>query len=200
LLSISHAVVRANVVLNAESDVVAASLLDAGAAKVFLGEIALLDGSVVPRFVKRFGAGRIGLHVAVQRQSVSWSFDTESNADFRVVTPSLCEPTWEVLRANGERSGIRANSWIDEMLRCGLQTVLLRADICDDTDLNLCAGMVEALGSKLWVTPLNDPAPPIADWIRFGQATQIALPVALYHRRHSLLPRISHTDMASIAG
>jgi hypothetical protein len=67
--------------------------------------------------------------------------------------------------------------------------VLLRADICDDTDLNLCAGMVEALGDKLWIAPLHDPAPAVADWISFGQATQLALPMALYQRRQEFQPQ-----------
>ncbi len=199
LPSIPRAIVRAQIVLNTESEATAASLLDAGASKVFLGEAALTDSYLVPRLLRRFGATRLGLHVPVQRQSVSWSFETESNADFRVVTPSLCEPAWEVLKANGETSGIRASSWIDAMLRHGVQSILLRADIRDDTDLNLCAGMVETLGNKLWIGPLNDPAPPIADWISFGQATQIVLPVTLYHRRHALLARLNQSDPANIA-
>ena len=186
LPSIPHAIARAHVVL------------DAGASRVFVGEAALLDSGIVTRLLKRFGAARIGLHVPVQRQSVSWAFETESNADFRVVTPSLCEPVWEVLKANGEPSGIRANLWIDEMLQSGVQTILLRADICDDTDLNLCAGMVETLGNKLWLAPLNDTAPAIADWISYGQATQLALPTALYHRRHELLPP-NNTDTTTVA-
>jgi hypothetical protein len=70
-----------------------------------------------------------------------------------------------------------------------VSTVLLRADIADDVDLNLCAGLVEAVGEKLWVAPLNDLAPPVADWVNFGQVTQLALPAALYHRRHALIPR-----------
>jgi len=189
LPSIRHAVERAHVVLGAQSEAIATTLLEAGASRVFVGEAALLDSGLVPRLLQRYGAGRLGLHVPVQRQNVSWSFETESNADFRVVTPSLCEPTWEILMASGESSGIRANAWIDQMLVLGVQTVLLRADICDDADLNLCAGMVETLGSKLWLAPLNDEAPAIADWITHGQATQLALPTALYHRRHALLPR-----------
>lgn len=199
LTSIPHAVARAHVVLNAESEATATSLLNAGASRVFVGEAALLDDGVVPRLIQRFGAPRIGLHVPVQRQAVSWSFETESNADFRVVTPSLCEPTWEVNKADGAPSGIRANMWIDDMLQRGVQSILLRADIYDDTDLNLCAGMVEALGTKLWIAPLNDPAPAIADWIRYGQATQLALPAALYHRRHELLPRTDDTATPILA-
>lgn len=192
-------VARAGVVLGAESEATATALLDAGISKVFVGEAALLDAGVMPRLLKRFGAERLGLHVPVQRQSVSWSFETESNADFRVVTPSLCEPSWEVLKADGTPSGIRANLWIDDMLQRGVQSVLLRADICDDTDLNLCAGMVETLGSKLWIAPLTDPAPAIADWVSYGQATQLALPAALYHRRHELLPRTNDTDTSAVA-
>lgn len=192
-------VARAGVVLGAESEATATALLDAGISKVFVGEAALLDAGVMPRLLKRFGAERLGLHVPVQRQSVSWSFETESNADFRVVTPSLCEPSWEVLKADGTPSGIRANVWIDDMLQRGVQSVLLRADICDDTDLNLCAGMVETLGSKLWIAPLTDPAPAIADWVSYGQATQLALPAALYHRRHELLPRTNDTDTSAVA-
>jgi hypothetical protein len=197
LPTMAHALARAQVVLGAQSEAAAASLLDGGAHRVFIGEAALSDGGAVERLLKRYGAARIGLHVPVRRQSVSWSFETESNADFRVVTPSLCQPTWEVLLANGESSGVRAAAWMQAMLRLGVQTILMRADICDDTDLNLCAGMVETLGNTLWIAPLNDAAPPIADWIRFGQATQIALPVGLYHQRHALLPRERDADVAA---
>lgn len=197
LPTMAHALARAQVVLGVESEATAASLLDGGAQRVFIGEAALRDGGVVARLLQRYGASRIGLHVPVQRQSVSWSFETESNADFRVVTPSLCEPTWEVLQANGESSGVRAAAWMEAMLQLGVETILMRADICDDTDLNLCAGMVETLGNTLWVAPLHDAAPPITDWIRFGQATQIALPVGLYHQRHALLPRERDADVAA---
>jgi len=189
LASMPNMVKNAQVVLSGESEAMATSLLNAGAKKVFLGEAALMDSTVVTRMVHKFGSARIGLHVPVQRQAVSWSFDTKSNEDFNVVTPSLCEPVWEVLKANGEPTGVRAANWISAMLQHGAGTVLLRADICDDTDLNLCAGLVETLGDKLWVAPLTDAVPPIADWINFGQVTQLALPLALYHRRHALVPR-----------
>lgn len=174
---------RAQVVLNGETERVAASLLDAGVTRVYVGEAALLDSATLSRLFKRFGAARLGLHAPVRRQAVNWSFETESNADFRVVTPSLCEPVWEVLRANGDASGVRAQPWLEEMVHRGVQSVLLRADIRDDADLNLCAGMAEALGDALWLAPLHDPAPAIGDWIDFGQATQLALPTLLYHRR-----------------
>lgn len=196
LASMTQAVNRALVVLGAESETAAVQVLSAGASRVFLADAAITDPGVVSRLIQRFGAARLGLHVPVRRQSVSWSFETQSNEDFNVVTPSLCEPTWEVLLSNGESTGQRAAAWVDAMLSLGLQTVLMRADIADDTDLNLCAGMVETLGSKLWMAPLNDPAPPIADWVAYGQVRQLALPAALYHRRHQLLPRSSSPDAA----
>ena len=189
MASMPNQVMKAQVLLAGESELVATALLNAGARKVFLGEIALFDSTVVTRLVHQFGTERIGLQVPVQRQSVSWSFETESNEDFNVVTPSLCDPVWEVLKANGETSGVRAAGWIDAMLHHGVSTVLLRADISDDADLNLCAGLVESLANRLWVAPLNDLHPPIADWVAFGQVRQLALPAALYHRRHALVPR-----------
>lgn len=189
LLSLSHRVLGAQVVLQGEPESTAVALLSAGASKVFLGEVALFDSTVVSRLARAFGSHRLGLHVPVQRQSVSWSFETESNEDFNVVTPSLCEPVWEVLRTNGESSGVRAINWVDAMLQHGVGSVLLRADLSDDADLNLCAGMVELVADKLWVAPLSDTAPVLADWINFGQVSRLALPTALYHRRHALVKR-----------
>lgn len=194
LPTMPHVVAGAQIILDAQSQAEAGTLLRMGAARVFVGEAALFDAQVVERLVQRWGSARIGISVPVRRQVVSWSFETESNEDFSVVTPSLCEPTWEVLCADGESSGTRATAWVDSMLGMGASSVLLRADIADDADLNLCASMVETLGSKLWVSPLHDASAPIEDWIRYGQATQIALPVHLYQKRHSFLPRKSNAD------
>ncbi|MDD5029472.1 MAG: HisA/HisF-related TIM barrel protein [Rhodoferax sp.] len=193
LASVPSLVKNAQVVLAGESEAAATSLLQAGAKKVLLGEAALFDSSMVTRLVQAFGSARIGLHVPVQRQSVSWSFETESNADFSVVTPSLCEPVWEVLKASGEPSGVRAANWVNAMLQHGVSSILLRADMTDDADLNLCAGLVETVGDKLWVAPLTDTPPVLADWIEFGQVSQLALPAALYQRRHALVKRTALT-------
>lgn len=186
--------VNAGVVLGSESEATAIELLDAGISKVFVGEAAVRDVGVMKRLMQRFGGARVGLHVPVQRQAVRWAFDRESNADFSVVTPSLCAPAWEVLRTNGEPAGMLADSWISAMLRHGVSSVLMRVDIRDDADLNLCAGMVESLGNQLWLAPLTDRNPAIADWIQYGQATQLALPSALYQRRQELLPRVNTAD------
>lgn len=173
----------AAVILPAGDETRAEVLLAAGARQVLIGEAALLDSGIVERLVAKYGKERIGLAVPVRNLAVDWAFETVSNADFRVVTPSLCEPTWEVLRADGTGTGTHAEWWIVQMVERGAHTVLLLADIDSDSDLNLCAGLVEKLGAQLWVAPRTSEAPPLADWIAFGQVRQLALPPDLYHQR-----------------
>lgn len=166
----------------------AAGLLEAGVPQVLLGEAAMADAELPGRLATRFGAARVGLFVPARRMVVSWSFDTVSNADFRVVTPSLCEPGWEILRADGSATGIRVDWWLGEMNERAPGTVLVQVDMRDDTDLNLCAGLVEDLGERLWIAPAGRSAlPALADWIVYGKATRIALPPALFGRRTALL-------------
>jgi hypothetical protein len=171
----------AGIVLPSAGEARAAALLEAGAARVLLGEAALLDSELVTHLAERYGAERIGLYVPARRMSVSWSFDTTSNADFKVVTPSLCEPSWEVLRANGGGTGTFAGWWIGEMRKRGATEVLVRVDMRDDADLNLCAGLVEDLGEALWLGPLHDVAPKLDDWIAYGQLRRLVLPAEQYH-------------------
>lgn len=178
----------------------AATLLEAGAPRVLLGEAVLGDADLPLRLAARFGPDRVGLFVPARRMAVSWSFDTVSNADFRVVTPSLCEPGWEILRADGSATGIRVDWWLGEMKKRGISTALVQVDIVDDTDLNLCAGLVEELGEGLWIAPGGEVEPALADWVRYGKATRIALPPALFERRAGLLgellaPAEPMTDM-----
>jgi hypothetical protein len=178
----------------------AAALLEAGAPQVLLGEAVLSDADLPLRLAARFGPDRVGLFVPARRMAVSWSFDTVSNADFRVVTPSLCEPGWEILRADGSATAIRVDWWLGEMKKCGISTALVRVDILDDTDLNLCAGLVEDLGEGLWIAPGAQVEPALAEWVRYGKATRIALPPALFERRGVLLgdllaPAAPMTDM-----
>ncbi len=154
-------------------------LLRAGAPRVFVGEAALLDGTLVETLVAEFGGKRIGLHVPVRRMRVDWSMDAVSNADFRVMTPSVCEPCWEILRADGSRSGTHAGWWIGEMFRLGASGALLRADMTDDADLNILAGLTEHWGERLWLAPLDDPAPDFAAWVELGGARQLVATGAL---------------------
>jgi|UniRef100_Q47CU3 hypothetical protein len=175
----------AAVILPAGDETRAEVLLAAGARQVLIGEAALLDSGIIERLVAKYGKERIGLAVPVRNLAVDWAFETVSNADFKVVTPSICEPTWEVLRADGSGTGTHAEWWIGQMVEQGAHTVLLLADIENDSDLNLCAGLVEKLGTQLWVAPRTIEAPPLADWIAFGQVRQFALRPDLYQQRET---------------
>lgn len=176
----------AGIVLPAGDEIRAATLLAAGAPRIFIGEAALLDSTVVDRLVAAHGGERIGIYAPARRQTVSWSFETVSNADFKTVTPSHCQPDWEVLRADGSGTGTLVAWWLKTMGELGAGAFLVRADINDDTDLNICAGLVEDLGESLWIGPLADTAPKLAEWVEFGQCRRLALPDELAHRDNVL--------------
>ena len=110
-----------------------------------------------------------------------------SNADFKTVTPSHCEPAWEVLRADGTGTGTLARWWLAAMREQGASRFLVRVDIVDDTDLNLCAGLIEELGGALWIGPLAEAMPNLADWVDYGKCKQIVLSDTAYAQRDSLL-------------
>jgi hypothetical protein len=151
-----------------------------------LGEAALRDSSIIAPLAGRFGGGRIGVYAPSRRLPVRWSFDTVSNADFKVLTPSLGAPAWEVLLADGTGTGTHALWWIGEMFALGASQALLRVDIRDDADLNLCADCVERFGDRVWIGPLADEAPEIGDWIAFGRTRRIALGPELMERHSAL--------------
>lgn len=163
-----------------------AALLERGAARVFVGDAALADPAVIAR-LQRFGAARLGVYARARRMVNHWSFDTTSNADFRIVAPSVCEPAWEVLRGDGSVAATHAHHWIERMARRGARMVLLQADIRDDADLNLCAGLVEHFGDAVCFAPADDANPRLDEWVRYGQVRRIALPPHLYRRREALL-------------
>jgi hypothetical protein len=169
-------------------------LLRAGAPRVFIGEAALLDGTLVETLAAEFGGERIGLHVPLRRMQVNWSMDAVSNADFRVMTPSVCEPSWEILRADGARSGTHAAWWIGEMFTRGASSALLRVDMTDDADLNILAGLTERWGERLWLAPLADPAPDFAAWVELGGARRLAAPEAMLQNDSYLAALASGPD------
>ncbi len=166
----------AGIVLADGDEARAATLLNIGAPLVFLGEAALKDSTIVSRLVAAHGGERIGIYAPAQRQSVSWSFDTVSNADFRTVTPSHCEPAWEVLRADGTSTGTLLAWWLGALRDLGAAQDLVSVAIDDDTDLNLCADLVERYGDALWLEPAAASAVPRADWIAYGQVRQLVVP------------------------
>lgn len=163
----------------------ASALLAAGAPCVFLGEMALTDSTIVARLAQAH-PGRIGVYAPVRRQSVSWSLETESNADFRTVTPSVCAPTWEVLAADGRATGVLAPWWLKAMHELGASHFLVQADMREDDDLNILAGLVEDLGDALWLAPLCEKQLPYADWVTYGQCRQLVLPEGDFVRRSEL--------------
>jgi hypothetical protein len=172
----------------------ARELLASGAPRVLLGEAALNDSALVERLAHEFGSQRIGLYVPVKRMQVSWTMDSVSNADFRFMTPSTCEPCWEILKADGARTGTIASWWIGEMLRRGAALALVRADVGDDTDLNLCADLVERYGERLWIGPLEDGQPPLGEWVEYGKARQLAIPADIYLNSDTVLAWRSLAD------
>lgn len=160
----------------------ARQLLAAGAPRVFLGEAALRDGSLVERLAAAFGGDRIALYVPVRRMQVSWSMDAVSNADFRVMAPSVGEPCWEILGSGGAPSGTQARWWIGEMFKRGASGALIRADIADDADLNILATLTEQWGERLWIAPLADAAPDLEAWVALGGVRRLAVPDAIYQK------------------
>lgn len=174
----------AGVVLEGGDEARGAALLEAGAPCVFIGEAALHDSTLVDRLVTAHGGERVGIYAPARRQTVSWSFETVSNADFKTLAPSHCEPAWEVLTAAGSGTGTLLHWWLVALRDLGATQFLVRADIADDTDLNICAGLVETFGGQLWLGPLTDPAPRLDEWIAYGKCRQLALPPELFARRN----------------
>lgn len=177
----------AGVILQTGDEQRVSTLLAAGAEYVYVDEAALLDSMLIERLVAAHGGACIGIHARLRRLTVNWSFETTSNADFKTVTPSACEPAWEVCRADGTPTGTLAAWWLGAMRELGATRFLVRVDIRDDTDLNLCAGLVEQLGDALWVGPYRDATPRLADWVEYGQCRQIALPDGVFAQHAALL-------------
>jgi hypothetical protein len=164
----------------------ARELLARGSPQVYVGEAALLDSGVTERLARDFGPQRIGLYVPAKRMGVSWSLDTVSNADFKVMTPSVCEPCWEILMADGRRTGTIASWWIGEMFKLGASAALVRVDVRDDADLNICATLAEQCGERLWIGPLEDEDSRFAEWVSLAKVSRLAVPESVYHGNEQL--------------
>lgn len=174
------------VLLPAQGEARARALLDLGAARVFVGEAALRESALIQRLARDYGAERIGLYVPAKRMQVSWALETTSNADFKVVAPSVGAPAWEILAADGTRTGTLAGWWMAALLERGASAALLRVDIADDMDLALCAELHEQFGHRLWVGPLEAQDCDFVDWVRWGHAMQLAVPQAMFETSTSL--------------
>ena len=164
----------------------ARELLARGSPGVYVGEAALLDSGVIERLARDFGPQRIGVYVPAKRMGVSWRLDPVSNADFKVMTPSVCEPCWEILMADGRRTGTIASWWIEEMFKLGVSAALVRADIRDDADLNICATLGEQCGERLWMGPLEDEDSRFAEWVSLARVSRLAVPENVYQANEQL--------------
>jgi hypothetical protein len=164
-----------NVVLEDGTEARAGELLERGAARVLLADAALLDSTIVARLVQQYGPDRIGVSVLARKRHVSWTLDTVSNEDFNCLTPSYGKPGWEIVMSDDTATGTDAEWWLGEMLKLGASVALIRADIEDD-DLNLCAGLMETHGDKLWFSPWQLPDADLEPWVRYGQIRQLLLP------------------------
>ncbi|WP_119334358.1 hypothetical protein [Hydrogenophilus thermoluteolus] len=175
----------AAIVLTREGEARAKTLLAAGARYLFLGEAALRDSECVARLAEAY-PGRIGIFAPVRRQRVTWTLETESNADFRTLTPSIAAPTWEILLADGRESGVVLPWWLQAMRERGASQFLVQADLRDDSDLNILAELVEMVGERLWIAPLGPNHLPYVEWVKYGQCCQLALPDDDYRRKEEL--------------
>lgn len=160
----------------------ATTLLEAGAPLVLLGEVALLDSELVKRLANDH-PGRIGIYAPARRQAVSWSLDTVTNADFITVNPSVCEPAWEVLRADGTPTGTLLLWWLKAMRDLRATQFLVHVDVKDDIDLNILAGLVETFGEGLWIAARDEESClPYEEWVNYGHCRQLVLSATAYER------------------
>jgi hypothetical protein len=165
-----------NVVLSSGTEGRAGELLARGADRVLLGDLALLDSSAVARLVEQFGNERIGVWLAAQKTGISWSLDVKApNAGFKCMMPSVGVVGWDVLKNDGTSTGTDAEWWVGQMLALGASIALVSMDMQDD-DLNICAGLIETHGDKLWFSPRLQPNADLELWVHWGQVRQLVLP------------------------
>lgn len=155
----------------------AANLLAHGASMAFIAGAPARLGECVSRLVTQAGAPRVGVLLDAAPMEVRWSLECESNADFKTMAPSMPEPCWEVMAPGGMRTGIRVDHWLRTLFARGATAAVVQADLsaARDSDLNVCAGLVEEFGTRLWLAP-GDAAPcDLQPWIEFGQARRFVL-------------------------
>ena len=175
------------IVLPGQNESRARGLLEMEVPIVFLGEAALQDGELIERLARQYGSERLGVYLPVRRMEVSWTLETTSNADFKTFAPSHCEPAWEILLADGNRTGTLAAWWLQAMFERGAGSAMIRADILDDTDLNLCAGLTELHADRLWFAPATAGANRYADWLRWGKVARLAVPGSDFEHHPDIL-------------
>jgi len=167
---------NATIVLPGGGLALARARLMAGTRQVLLADAALRDIAVLAAALTEFGAARVGAWLPARRAAVSWALDSQSNGDFKCMVPSNPQARWEVLTSDRQRTGTEIGSWIEKLVRLGVTTILVSVDMEDDRDLDLCAGLIERFGSRLWFSPLDRPGADLVPWVEFGQVRRLVLP------------------------
>ncbi len=184
--TLPHSLARLTVVTASGSEARATELLERGAERVLLGDLALLDSAAVTRLAERHGADRIGVWVPATKGSISWALADEApNAGFKCMMPSMGVPGWEVMKSDQTSTGTDAEWWVRQMLEMGASMALISIDMQDD-DLNICAGMIEEHGEKLWFSPLHVPNADLEPWVRYGHVRQLVLPTPNERDEHEM--------------
>jgi len=150
--------------------------LAAGARQVLLADAALRDISVMCSAVAEFGAARVGAWLPVKRMEVCWSLDSQSNGDFKCMVPTHPQARWEVLTSDLQCTGTDVGRWIEQLVGVGVTTVFISVDMHDERDLDLCAGLMERFGARLWFSPLTAADADLASWVEYGQVSRLVLP------------------------
>lgn len=164
------------VLMGDDSEAYAANLIERGAERVLLGELALRDSGAVQRLAEEYGSEHVGVWLAAVRSSISWTMAEEApNAGFKCMYPSRAVPCWEILDGTGASTGTDSEWWLGQMFGLGASMALLCIDIHDD-DLNICAGLNIAHEGKLWFTPLHEPDIDLEPWVRWGKVRNLLLP------------------------
>lgn len=165
-----------SVVLPAAGLTQARARLAAGAQQVLMADAARQDPALMRAALDEFGIERVGAWIPTRRMPVSWALDTQSNGDFKCMAPSNPQARWEVLSSDLQGTGLDAAVWLEQLARMGVGTVLVSASMQDDRDLDLCAGLVEDFGERLWLSPLKTSKVALSDWVEFGHAHRLVLP------------------------
>lgn len=155
----------------------AAELLARGASMAFVAGAPARMGECVPRLAAQVGAPRVGVLVEAAPMEVRWCLECESNADFKTMAPSMPESCWEVMAPEGIRTGIRVDHWLRTIFAKGATAALVQADLSEarDSDLNVCAGLVEEFGARLWLAPSGSAPCDLQPWMQLGRARRFVL-------------------------
>lgn len=164
-----------SVVLPAAGLTQARARLAAGAQQVLFADAARQDPALMRAALAEFGNERVGAWLPTRRMPVSWALDTQSNGDFKCMAPSHPQARWEVLGSDLQGTGMDAAVWLEQLARMGVGTLLVSAALQDDRDLDLCAGLVEDFGHRLWLSPMKTPTLALGDWVEFGQVRRLVL-------------------------